>query len=436
MLAIVCLFVVSIVDMLAFYDLYPAYMCAPNRNEHMLIGLIRERKNPPDTRVALSPKQCVAIMERYPNLRIVVESSPNRCYTDAEYSAQGIPIVSDMSACDVLLGIKEVPIDALIEGKTYFFFSHTKKKQPYNQALMQAFIQKRIRMIDYECLTHTDGQRVLGFGFFAGVVGAHNAVLTYGKKYGLFDLPKANAINAYADLLSFYEHLTLPNIKIAVTGSGKVASGVLEIMSHLDIQSIEPSDFIAHQYDYPVYTHLKGGALYQNKLTKQYNREEFHQHPDQYESLFPQYMAHADMLINGIYWDKKIPRLFEKEAIQSADYRMNVIADITCDPFGSVPINVAASTIADPVYGIDKTTFATVAPFQPTNDIVDIMAVDNLPNELPRDASKYFGAHFEKYVLAPLLSGYDNDLIYRATICAEGRLTPKYEYMADYAYAP
>lgn len=430
----IVLFRLRVAHMLAFYDLYFALICIPNRNEHMLIGLIRERKNPPDTRVALSPKQCVAIMERFPNVRIIVETSPNRCYTDDEYRNQGIAVVTDISACDVLLGIKEVPIDALIEGKTYFFFSHTKKMQPYNQGLMRAFIQKKIRMIDYECLTHIDGQRVLGFGFFAGVVGAHNAMLTYGKKYGLYQLPKANEINSYPELLSFYDHLTLPNIKIAVTGSGKVASGVLEIMSHLDIQSIEPVDFIDNQYDYPVYTHLKGGALYQNKLTKQYNREDFHQHPDQYESLFPQYMAHADMLINGIYWDKKIPRLFEKEAIQSADYRMNVIADITCDPFGSVPINLAASTIADPVYGIDKKTFKTVAPFQATDEVIDVMAVDNLPNELPRDASKYFGAHFEKYVLAALLEGYENDLIYRATICAEGKLTPKYAYMASYAY--
>lgn len=400
----------------------------------MLIGLIRERKNPPDTRVALSPKQCVAVMERFPNIRIVIESSPDRCYSDDEYRSQGLAVVTDMRDCDVLLGIKEVPIDMLLEGKTYFFFSHTKKMQPYNQGLMRAFIQKRIRMIDYECLTHVDGQRVLGFGFFAGVVGAHNALLTYGKKYGQFSFPKANVINSYPELLSFYEQLTLPKLKIAVTGSGKVASGVIEIMSHLDIQSIEPADFIANEYDYPVYTHLKGGALYQNKQTKEYHREDFHQHPDQYESLFPQYKAHADILINGIYWDKKIPSLFEKEAIQSKDYRMNVIADITCDPYGSVPINVAASTIAEPVYGIDKKTFATVPPFQANNDIVDIMAVDNLPNELPRDASKYFGAHFEKYVLAPLLEGYQHDLIYRATLCAEGKLMPNYEYMSNYAY--
>lgn len=400
----------------------------------MLIGLIRERKNPPDTRVAFTPKQCVSIMQQYSDIRIVVESSPNRCYSDDEYTSVGVQVVDDVSACDVLVGIKEVPIDSLIEGKTYFFFSHTKKMQPYNKPLMQALIRKKIRLIDYECLTHQDGQRVLGFGFFAGVVGAHNGILTYGKKHQLFELPKANEINSYAELLSFYEHLKLPNFKIAVTGSGKVTSGILEIMSHLDIQSIEPGDFISKDYDYPVYTHLKGGYLYQHKVTKKYNREDFHQHPEKYESLFQQYLPYTDILMNGIYWDRKIPRLFETEDVRNEDFRMSVIADITCDPDGSVPINVGASTIANPVYGIDRKTLQKVEPFQNNTEIIDVMAVDNLPNELPRDASKYFGAHFEKYILEPLLSGYHHDLIQRATICAEGKLTERYEYMKDYAY--
>jgi alanine dehydrogenase len=399
----------------------------------MLIGLIRERKNPPDTRVPFTPKQCVDVMNQYPEVRIIVESSPDRCYSDAEYLAEGVDVVNDMSTCDVLLGVKEVPIDNLIDGKTYFFFSHTKKLQAYNRSLMQAFIAKKIRMIDYECLTHIDGQRILGFGFFAGVVGAHNGILTYGKKHGLYNLPKAHEIKNYTDLLSFYDHLKLPNFKIAVTGSGKVTSGILEIMSHLDIQSIEPGDFISKEYNYPVYTHLKGGYLYQHKVTKSYNREEFHLHPEKYESLFQQYLPHTDLLLNGIYWDKKIPRLFKKTDVQNVDFRMSVVADITCDTDGSVPINVGSSTIADPVYGIDKKTLSKVAPFQDSSDVIDVMAVDNLPNELPRDASKYFGAHFEKYILRPLLEGYDHDIIKRATICAEGHLTEPYHYMKEYA---
>jgi saccharopine dehydrogenase (NAD+, L-lysine forming) len=400
----------------------------------MVIGLIRERKIPADTRVPITPKQCAEIMKEHPGVKIVVESSPDRCYTDVEYRDYGVTVITDMGACDVLMGVKEVPVDYLITGKTYFFFSHTKKKQPYNQTLMRAMIRKQVRMIDYECLTHNDGQRILGFGFFAGVIGAHNGILTYGKKHGLYNLPTANSINSYAELLSYYDELVLPNIKIVVTGSGKVTSGILEIMSHLDIQSVEPIDYINKEYDYPVYTHLKGSLLYKNKATSGYNREEFHHHPEMYVSRFKRYIPHTDLLINGIYWDKNIAPLFTKEDVGRDDFRISVIADITCDIDGSVPINVGASTIADPVYGINRKTLEKVPPFQHTKDIVDIMAVDNLPNELPRDASKYFGAHFEKYILHELLEGYNNHLIERATICADGKLLPRYAYMADYAY--
>lgn len=397
------------------------------------IGLIRERKYPPDTRVALTPQQCALIMQNYPQLTIVAEPSPDRCIPDADYSIAGIELQDDLSDCDILLGIKEVPVENLIEGKTYFFFSHTKKKQPYNQKLMQAFIKKRIRMIDYECLTHVDEQRILGFGFFAGLVGAHNGLLTYGKKFGLYDLPAAHKLPSYADMQRVYEQTNLPNIKIVVTGSGKVASGILEVMTHFDIESVEPEDFLTHQYDYPVYTHLKGGDLYARKDNNLFSRDDFHAHPEAYKCLFSKFIPQTDILMNGIYWDANIARLFEKQDITRNDWRVSVISDITCDIDGSVPINVGASTIADPVYGIDRKTGAKVAPFQNNRGIIDVMAVDNLPNELPRDASQYFGAHFEKFILKELLSE-NSDIIKRATICENGKLTEHYEYLADYAY--
>ena len=397
------------------------------------LGLIRERKSPPDTRVALTPEQCKHIMSTHPGLKIVVEPSPNRCIADSEYQAAGIELTEDMSACDVLLGVKEVPVDALIPGKTYFFFSHTKKKQPYNKKLMQALINKRIRMIDYECLTHADEQRILGFGLYAGIVGAHNGLLTYGKKTGLFDLPAAHEVGSFQDLIKSYEKITLPNIKIAMTGSGKVAAGILEVMTQLDVEPVEPEDYLTHQYDYPVYTHLKGGTLYARKDNDLFSRDDFHANPEAYKCLFSKFIPQTDILLNGIYWDEHIARLFERQDIQRKDWRIKVISDITCDINGSVPINVGASTIADPVYGIDRKNMQRTAPFINSDDIIDVMAVDNLPNELPRDASQYFGVHFEKFVLDELLNG-NSDIIRRATICENGKLTPYYEYLSDYAY--
>ncbi len=399
----------------------------------MLIGLIRERKTPPDERVPLTPRQCAEIQLKYPDVKILVEPSPTRCYSDDEYRMEGLTLTDDLSSCDVLLGVKEVKIDYLIPGKTYFFFSHTKKKQPYNKPLMQALIAKHIRMIDYECLTHTDEQRILGFGIFAGIVGAHNGLLTYGKKHELYELPAANKLRGYNELIQAYEKIKLPPVKIAVTGSGKVASGVIDVMTRLDVEPVEPEDFFKHDFDYPVYAHFKGKALYARKGDGTFHRDDFHAHPEQYTCLFPQYLSKTDILMNGIYWDKQIPRLFEKTDIQRTDFRISVISDITCDTDGSVPINVGSSTIADPVYGIDRSTMEKVAPFQNTSDVIDVMAVDNLPNELPRDASQYFGVHFEKYILGELLAE-NSDILARATICENGKLTSYYEYLSDYAY--
>ncbi len=397
------------------------------------IGLIRERKSQPDYRVALTPIQCAYINKTYENVEVVVEPSPNRCYADKEYEAEGVTVAENLSNCDILLGIKEVPTEYLIEGKTYCFFSHTKKMQSYNQPLMHALIKKGIKMVDYECLTHKDEQRILGFGLFAGIVGAHNGLLTYGKKFGLFDLPPANSVSDFQELIHAYRKQRLPNVKIAVTGSGRVAAGVVEVMTNLDIESVEPEDYLTHQYEYPVYTHLKGQALYARKDNGLYFRDGFHAHPEMYNCLFTNYISQTDILMNGIYWDEDIARLFEKNDVKQKDWRISVISDITCDINGSVPINVGATSIEDPVYGIDRNNLGKVEPYQNSRHTIDVMAVDNLPNELPRDASHYFGAHFEKFVLRELLSE-DSDIIQRATICENGKLTKDYEYMSEYAY--
>ncbi len=287
------------------------------------------------------------------------------------------------------MGIKEVPVDYLISGKTYFFFSHTKKKQAHNQGLMHALIEKKIRMIDYECLTHSDEQRILGFGMYAGIVGAHNGLLTYGKKFGAYKLPPAHTVRTYNDLMQAYDEVKIPNIKIVVTGSGKVASGVLDVMRRLDIEEVEPMDYQTHQYEYPVFTHLKGASLYARKDNDMFHRDDFHAHPEAYKCLFSAYVNQADVLMNGIYWEQRIARLFEKEDIKRNDWRINVIADISCDVEGSVPITIDSTTIGDPVFGIDRVTLQQTAPFQNTKETIDIMAVDNLPNELPCDASQY-----------------------------------------------
>ena len=393
------------------------------------IGLIKEGKIPADNRVALTPAQCKWILKQDANVQIVAQSSPGRCFSDREYQVAGVEIREDLSDCDILLGIKEVPIEQLIPGKTYLFFSHTKKKQPHNRGLLRAILDRNIRLIDYECLEHDDGQRIIGFGFFAGVVGAHNGMMAYGNRTGLYKLERVYRQRSFRELIHNYFGVRLPNVKIAVTGSGRVAHGILEIMNLMGIHEVEPEDYLKRRFSYPVYTQLKGADLYRHKQTGAYSREDFHDHPANYNCRFLPYAQQTDILLNGIYWDKDVPRLFEKTDVASETFIIQTIADITDDENGSVPINMGDQTIEDPIYGVDRYSLRKTAPY--LKNSIDVMAVGNLPNELPRDASRYFGEQLIKHVLEDLVNG-SSEIIRRATIAEQGKLTPPFEYLEDY----
>ncbi len=394
------------------------------------IGLIKEGKSPADNRVALIPSQCKWILKNLPHVKIIAESSATRCFSDKEYISAGVEVMESVAEADILLGIKEVPVQQLVANKTYLFFSHTRKKQPYNQKLLQAILEKNITLIDYECLEHEDGQRIIGFGFFAGVVGAHNGIMAYGNRTGLYSLERVYKQRSFRELIHTYFGLRLPNLKIAVTGSGRVAHGIVEVMNLMGIHEVEPDDYLKRRFSYPVYTQLKGTDLYEHKETGKYSREDFHNNPGNYKSKFLPYASQTDLLMNGVYWDKTIPRLFEKTDVAADDFIIQSIADITDDADGSVPINVGDQTIEDPVYGINKKTLEKVAPYNA--DTIDVMAVGNLPNELPRDASRYFGEQLIKFVLEDLLKG-SSPLLDRATITKAGQLTTPYNYLTDYA---
>lgn len=395
----------------------------------LVIGLIREGKIPADNRVALTPSQC-RWLKKNTDFIILAQPSDKRCYTDREYERSGVILKEDLSEADLLLGIKEVPVDMLLHGKTYMFFSHTKKMQLSNQGLMHAMVERKITLIDYECLEHPDGQRIIGFGFFAGIVGAHNGIMAYGERTGEFKLGRVYKQKDYRELIHTYFGLKLPAIKIAVTGSGRVAHGILETMNLMDVQEVEPEEYLSKEFSYPVYVHLKGASLYTHKEKRTYSRDDFHENPQEYDCLFHSYCAQTDILMNGVYWDKDIPRLFEKEDISKSDFRIKTIADITDDTNGSIPINLGDCPMIDPVYGVDKISGEKTKPYLETG--IDVMAVGNLPNELPRDASRFFGEQLIKYILDDYLKG--SSIIENATILKQGKLTPAFEYLAGYAY--
>ena len=395
------------------------------------IGLIREGRIPPDKRVAFTPLQTEEIMQRFPHISVVCQQSPLRCFRDEEFLALNVPIINDMHACDILMGIKEVQLPDLIPGKTYLFFSHTLKKQPYNKKLLQEILNKKIRLIDYEVLRDTQGNRLVAFGRYAGIVGAFNGLWTYGKRNKLFSLRRAFECFDINDLKLELRNVKLPPIKIALTGAGRVAKGAMETLDTAGIRKVSPADFLSSSFDEPVYTQLSSADYHSRREGGHFNREEFHQHPERYDSHFHPFTRISDILLAGAYWNPKAPPLFTKADMLSSEFKIKVIADITCDINGSIPSTKRATSIIDPLYDYDPASDATHLPL--SNDrFITVMAIDNLPCELPRSASEEFGRDLIDRILKPLLTEDSESIVARGTIAENGRLTPYFDYLNDY----
>lgn len=397
----------------------------------MKIGILREEKVPHDKRVPFTPTQCQQLIAAFPGLEIFVQPSPFRCFTDKEYIEAGITLQEDLSACEVLMGVKEVPADKLIENKSYFFFSHTIKKQPHNQKLIRALIDKKIRMIDYETLVDPEGNRVIGFGRFAGIVGAYNGLMGYGLMYNLFKLKAAHLSHDKKELFDGLSKIGMPNIKIIVTGGGRVAHGAEETMGAMNIRKVTPYEFLNYSFREPVYVQLHSHDYHESKDGKPFSKFDFYNHPDQFKSTFNKYAAVCDVLIHCAYWDPKAPVLFTKKEMKDPDFHISVIADVTCDMNGSIPSTTQPTTIEDKFYGYDPMTEECTEPFR--QGTITVMAIDNLPCELPRDASDGFGKHLLERVMPALLEKDETGLINRATICRDGKLTERFSYLKDYA---
>lgn len=398
----------------------------------MKIGIIKEEKSPPDSRVPLNPAQCAALMEKYP-VEIVVAPSDNRCFKDEEYQKAGIKLQADLNDCAVLMGVKEVPPAALIPDKIYFFFSHTIKEQPYNRDLLRTILKKNIQLIDYEVLTNDKGQRLIAFGVFAGMVGAHNGVLTYGRRTGAFSLPRMNSFFDYEAAKAAYKKIELPKMRIVLTGTGRVASGAAMVLADMGIRKVDPETYLASDFDQAVFTQLSCSDYVARKDGKDFVNTDFFKSPLEFKSTFLPYAHRSDLMINGIYWDNQAPAFFTREEMTDPDFAIQVIADVTCDiaPVASIPGTLKASTIADPIFGFDPVTGQEADPHQ--SHIIDMMTIDNLPNELPRDASTSFGQQFTDAIIQALLQKEDSAVIRRASITKNGKLGVPFQYLSKYA---
>ena len=399
----------------------------------MKLGIILEGKIPKEERVLLTPQQCKEIKQNYPQIRLVVQRSRVRRFKDEEYAECGIELVDNVDDCDVLLGVKEVPTQELIKNKIYFFFSHTIKQQPHNRDLLRTLLAKNITMIDYECLTNNLGFRLIGFGRYAGIVGCYNTFYAYGKRMKSFNLKRAYECKDRAEMESELTKVKLPNdFRLVMTGDGRVANGVLEIISTLQLKRVNVTQFLSEStFNEPVFVQLTCEDYNKRIDGEKFSLKEFFADPTPYESTFMLYACKADMYISSHYWNSKSPFIFTRSDAKSKEFKIKVIGDISCDINGPVASTLRPSTIEEPMYGYDP-HFESEVNFDAENAIT-VMAVDNLPCELPKDASEDFGDEFIKKVLPHLFNNDKERVLERATICTNGELNKFFEYLSDYA---
>ena len=396
----------------------------------MKFGIIKERKNPPDRRVVFTPEELVRLQSEHSEAKVKVETSDIRVFTDEQYANLGIEVTADLSDCDVLFGVKEVPVDALIPNKKYFFFSHTIKKQSYNRKLLQAILNKNIELYDHETIVDANNKRLIGFGRYAGIVGAYNGFRAFGIKYDLFTLAKAETLSGKDELIARLKRQTLPNIKIVLTGHGKVGMGAKEILDGMKIKQVAIEDFLSKQYSEPVYTQID--VLDYNKRIDGSisTKSDFYKNPHEYTSDFGRFSKVADVFMAGHFHGNGAPDILTREMLQAADNKIQVVADISCDVDGPIACTLKASTIAEPFFGYLPSEHIEVPYTHPAS--IMVMSVDNLPCELPKDASEGFGEMFMQQVIPAFFNGDKDGILARAKMTENGKLTPRFAYLQEY----
>ncbi len=396
----------------------------------MKFGIIKERKIPVDRRVVFTPEELVRLKTEHQEAEIIVESSDIRVFTDNQYSDLGIEVANDMKDCDVLFGVKEIPVEALIPNKKYFFFSHTIKMQPYNRKLLIAVLNKNIELYDHETIVDKNNKRLIGFGRYAGIVGAYNGFRGFGIKYDLYNLPKAETLKSKDDLIVRLKRQTLPNIKIVLTGHGKVGMGAKEILDGMKVKEVSVDDFLNKNYSQAVYTQID--VLDYNKRLdhKVLDNKDFYKNPKDYISNFERFTKVADIYFAGHFHANGSPDILTREMLNSPKNKIQVVADISCDVDGPIACTIKASTIAEPFFGYLPSTNKEV-PYTHPGSIM-VMSVDNLPCELPKDASEGFGEMFMEHVIPAFFNDDKDGILQRAKMTENGKLTDRFKYLQNY----
>ena len=397
------------------------------------IGIIRESRND-ENRTPLVPEHIKKYKESNPNINFIIQPSNSRCFSDEEYELCGAKINENLNECSIIFGVKEIDPNILINNRTYLFFSHTfkinkqqKNIEKHKKDLLLSILNKKITLIDYENIRGKNGTRCLGFGRFAGIVGCYNTLNLLLRVLGKQSLASAYKINDYERLVLNLKNLYFPKTKILVTGDGRVAKGVIELLNQTNIKAVSKKDFLEKKFDQPIFCNLETKDYVTNNSSTNFNLEHFIDNPQDYSSSALQYLKETDILISAHYWDPSSPKIFENEDLKVLQ-NLKIVGDITCDINGSVPTTIRSTTIEEPNYWIERYTLKEI---DENNDGIAVMAVDNLPSELPRDSSTEFSEGIIKEVL-PFLLKEDDGRILNGTITTDGSFLEKYNYLNDY----
>ena len=402
-------------------------------NQLTNIGIVRESRND-ENRTPLVPEHIKKYKESNPNINFIIQPSNNRCFSDEEYELSGAKINDNLNECSIIFGVKEIDSNILINNRTYLFFSHTfkinrqhKNIEKNKKDLLLSILNKKITLIDYENIRGKNGNRCLGFGRFAGIVGCYNTLNLLLKVLGKQSLASAYKINDYERLVLNLKNLYFPNTKILVTGDGRVSKGVIELLNQTNIKAVSKKDFLKKKFDQPIFCNLETKDYVTNNSSTNFNLEHFINNPQDYSSSALQYLKETNILISAHYWDPSSPKIFENEDLKVLQ-NLKIVGDITCDINGSVPTTIRSTTIEEPNYWIERYNLKEI---DENNDGIAVMAVDNLPSELPRDSSTEFSEGIFKEVL-PFLLKEDDGRILNGTITTDGSFLEKYNYLNNY----
>jgi alanine dehydrogenase len=428
------------------------------------IGIRLEDKNEWERRTPLIPPHVRELGEKH-GIEVSVQSSPIRAFNQQEYTLAGAQVVEHLSECPVILAIKEIPQELFEPRKTYAFFSHTIKGQTQNMPMLKRLLDLGCQLIDYEKIVDQSGRRLVFFGNYAGLAGMIDTLWALGQRlaWETVETPfsqirqtheYASLGEAKAKIQEVGRQITKKGLPRSITplicgfaGYGNVSQGAQQIFDLLPVCEIGPAELTTLD-DYSSH-HVYKVVFKEQDMVEPlapdgaFQLQDYYDHPEKYRSRFETYIPHLTLLVNGIYWSARYPRLVTRRFLrdlfdQGSVPRLRVIGDISCDVEGAIECNLRATSPSDPIYVYDPLTEQVHDGHQGRG--VVILAVDNLPCELPRESSTHFSTTLMPFVSEIAKADYDvpfdqcalSPTVKRAVIVWHGQLTPDYRYLEEF----